>query len=99
MNENLRLIQVFLSTSKTPGPGIYEVSTDDDGALYCTCADYRRRSACKHSSFVANRISHNNGNYPLEILSNAPKEEAERAKTSNKDYREFIIKYGKIEVF
>jgi hypothetical protein len=48
---------------------------------------------------VSKRIEHNNGTYPLEILSSAPKDEAEKARTSNKDYREFIIKYGKIEVF
>lgn len=96
---DLRLIQVFLGASKNPGPGVFEVSTDHTGALYCNCQDYQGRKKCKHVAFVKNRIESNNGNYPLEILSKATQEETERAKISNEEYRKFIIKYGKIEVF
>lgn len=99
MKTDLRLLQVFLSTSKTPGPGVYEVSTDKAGALYCNCQDFKFRSKCKHTVFVNNRIKNNNGSYPLEILSKASQEDADRATMSNEDYRQFIIKYGKIEVF
>lgn len=99
MRDDLRLIQVFLGASKNPGPGVYEVSTDNHGNLYCTCRDFMVRKKCKHVAFVKNRIDNNNGNYPLEILSRATQEEAEQAKLSNDDYRRFIIKYGKIEVF
>lgn len=94
-----RLVQVFLSTSISPGPGIQEVSTDKDGNLYCTCSSFASREKCKHTSFVEAKIKSNNGTYPLEILSKATPEEAELAKESNEAYRRFIIKYGKIEVF
>lgn len=94
-----RLVQVFLSEAKTPGPNIYEVSTDEVGALYCTCPGYKGRITCKHTKFVQARIDSNNGSYPLEISNRATEEEAQVAKTSNEKFREFIIKYGKIEVF
>lgn len=99
MSDNLRLVQVFLSQSQTPGPGIFEVSTDDNGVLFCTCPGYKGRKTCKHTKLVQNRIDHNHGSYPLEILSKATPEEAEKAKKSNAEYRSFIIRYGKIEVF
>lgn len=94
-----RLVQVFLSQTQTPGPSIYEVSTDDSGALYCTCAGYQGRKSCKHTKFVQARIDSNHGSYPLEISNRATEEEAALAKTSSEKFREFIIKYGKIEVF
>jgi hypothetical protein len=94
-----KLIQVFLSQTQTPGPGIYEVSVDSDEVLYCTCPGYRGRGTCKHTKFVNSRIKSNNGNYPLEISSKATMEEAEKARESNDAFREFIIKFGKIEVF
>jgi len=95
-----RLVQVFLSQSQTPGPSIYEVSTDVTGdKLTCTCPGYKGRSTCKHVKFVQARIDSNNGNYPLEISNRATKDDAEKAKLSNEEFREFIIKFGKIEVF
>lgn len=94
-----RLVQVFLSQSQSPGPSIFEVSTDDDGKLLCTCPGYKGRNTCKHTKFVQARIDSNHGSYPLEISNRATEEEADLAKTSNERFREFIIKYGKIEVF
>lgn len=94
-----RLVQVFLSQSQTPGPGIYEVSSDEDGNLSCTCPGFKGRKTCKHTKYVRAKVENNNGTYPIEISSRATEEEAESARTSNKAFREFIIKYGKIEVF
>lgn len=94
-----RLVQVFLSQTQTPGPGIYEVSTDENGSLFCTCAGYKGRKVCKHTKYVQARIDNNGGNYPLEISNRATEEEAQEAKMSNEAFRTFIIKYGKIEVF
>ena len=94
-----RLVQVFLSQSQTPGPGIYEVTTDNSGNLYCTCPGFKGRSTCKHSRFVDTRIKKNNGNYPLEISDRATQEDADKAKVSDDAFREFVIKFGKIEIF
>lgn len=49
--------------------------------------------------FVQTRITANKGTYPLEISPRATAEEAEKAKSSSEEFRKFVIKYGKIEVF
>ena len=99
VNQSTRLVQVFLSQSQTTAPGIYEVSLDEKDTLVCTCPGYQGRSVCKHSKFVKERIDTNNGTYPLEISDRATKEDAETAKKSNKHFREFVIRFGKIEVY
>jgi hypothetical protein len=100
VNEELRLVQVFLSQTQTPGPGIYEVSVQEGTErLFCTCPGFNGRGSCKHTKFVKARIENNNGNYPLEISNRASKDDADQARISNSKFREFIIKFGKIEVF
>ena len=100
VNEAFRLVQVFLSQTQTPGPGIYEVSVQEGTEkLFCTCPGFKGRATCKHVKFVKTRIENNNGNYPLEISSRASKDDAEKARQSNTNFREFVIKFGKIEVF
>lgn len=99
VENDLRVVQVFLSAAYKPGPGIYEVTADGFGNLYCTCSFFVSNSNCKHCTFVEDKIKDNNGSYPLELLSKATAEEAEQAKLSGISYRDFIIKYGKIEVF
>ena len=94
-----RLVQVFLSQSHVPGPGIFEVSNNKSGDLFCTCPGFKGRETCKHTKFVQVRLDNNNGTYPLEISSRATQEDAEKAKRSNQDFREFVIKFGKIEVY
>ena len=94
-----RLVQVFLSPAMSPGPGIYEVSSDEDANLYCTCPGFSGRSVCKHTKFVQARVENNKGSYPLELSSKATEEDARRARESSEEFRKFVIKYGKIEVF
>lgn len=94
-----KLVQVFLSQSQVPGPNIFEVTSSEDGSLSCTCPGYLGRKTCKHVRFVSARIKTNGGTYPLEISNKATEEEADAAKQSPEAFREFIIKFGKIEVY
>jgi uncharacterized Zn finger protein len=80
------------------GPGIYEVSVGDTDEFNCTCPGFSGRAKCKHVAFVKARIETNNGTYPLEISSRATTDDAAKAQKSSKDFREFIIKFGKVEV-
>jgi hypothetical protein len=96
--EDTRLVQIFLSQANTPGPGIYEVSLTGDKKFICTCPGYNGRSTCKHTKFVEARVKNNNGTYPLEISTRSKDEDTDRAMESPESFREFIIKYGKIEV-
>jgi hypothetical protein len=98
MTDDFRLMQVFLPQNNVPGPGIYEVSVGDDDDFNCTCPGFSGRARCKHVAFVKARIETNNGTYPLEISSRATTDDAAKAQKSSKDFREFIIKFGKVEV-
>lgn len=94
--DDRKLVQVFLGHSQL---GIFEVSVDKDQNYYCNCPGFKGRGTCKHTKFVDARIQQNNGTYPLEISTRVSKEEADKAAKSNKSFREFILKFGKIEVF
>jgi hypothetical protein len=97
--EHKRLIQVFLSPTATPGPNIFEVSSGSNGDLSCTCSGYKGRTTCKHTRFVKARIDSNQGSYPLEISKSATDEDAQKAKESPEAFRDFVIRFAKIEVF
>jgi len=96
--EEARLVQIFLSQANTPGPGIYEVSLTTDKKFVCTCPGFNGRNTCKHTKFVEARVKNNNGTYPLEISVRSQDEDTDRAMESPEAFRDFIIKYGKIEV-
>lgn len=98
MTDDFRLVQVFLPQQNVSGPGIYEVSVGDTDEFNCTCPGFSARARCKHVEFVKARIETNNGTYPLEISSRATTDDAAKAQKSSKDFREFIIKFGKVEV-
>ena len=98
MRDDLKLVQIFLTQNQSPGPSVYEVGLDEDNKVICTCPGYRGRSVCKHSKIVKQRMEDNEGVYPIQHWKNAPKEEIEKARLSNKNFREFIIKFGNIEV-
>jgi hypothetical protein len=97
--ESRRLLQVFLSPAETPNQGIFEVSNDATGHLFCTCPGHAARRSCKHTRFVQSRLDANDGNYPFEISTRITDEEAVKANDSDEAFREFIIKFGKIEVY
>lgn len=95
-----KLIQVFLSQSSTnPGPGIFEVSGDDEQNLKCTCPGFSVKGTCKHTKYVYVAIEDNDGVYPIEVSTKASLEETEEAKKDPDKFRDFILKYGKIKVF
>lgn len=99
-NKMPRLVQVFLSQAQRPGPSIFEVSSDSDtDSIRCTCPGFVGRSTCKHVRFVKSRMDNNDGTYPLEISKRATKEDIKKAQQSDEDFRKFVIKFGKIEVF
>ena len=95
--QDARTVQFFISETLNPG-GIYEVKINADKALICTCPGFAGRGICNHTKFVSARVKQNKGTYPLEVSTRCTKEEAEQAVESHEAFREFIIKYGKIEV-
>lgn len=86
--------QLFLSQS-----GVQEVQINlDSQKLRCTCDGSNTRGVCKHTVFVAKRMELNGGIYPVEISKRAKIEDATTANLDPEAFREFLVKYGKIEV-
>lgn len=89
-----RTVQFFLSAR-----GVFEVQIDltsDD--VTCTCPGFEARGSCKHTRFVVSKARENNGTYPLKISTRAPMSESKAINSSTELFREFVVKYGKIEV-
>jgi len=89
-----RTVQFFLSPR-----GVFEVEVDlESDNVRCTCPGYEARKACKHVRTVSARAEKNDGVYPLKISSRAPAHESANALNSPDTFREFVIKYGYVEV-
>jgi len=95
-----RLIQVFLTQQEgSPGPNIFEVSADKKRNLECNCPGFVVKQVCKHVKLVSGRIELNNGIYPFEFSDKVTSSQITSAMKTEQTFREFIIKYGKVEVF
>ena len=95
-----RLIQVFLSgKAGMSGPGIFEVSGDENQSFICTCPGYAVKRNCRHVRFVKERIKVNGGVYPLQVNPDVPESAIKEALKSSEEFREFLLKHGKIEVY
>jgi hypothetical protein len=92
---NWRTVQMFLGEE-----GVSEVCIDADNALNikCTCPSYNKFKKCKHSTFVFNKVSENDGHYGVQIPDTVDDEIAFAALNDESSFRDFVIKYGKIEV-
>lgn len=95
-----RLIQVFLSQQEgAPGPNIFEVSTDKEKHLECNCPGFVVKKICKHVKLVGARIELHGGVYPFEFADTVTTSQITAAMKTEQQFRDFIIKYGKVEVF
>jgi hypothetical protein len=89
-----RTVQVFLSPT-----GIYEVQlTAGSDDARCTCPAFILRNSCKHTRFVKKRMEENEGNYAILVPDNVPEELAAEASESAEKFRDFVLKYARVEV-
>jgi hypothetical protein len=95
-----RLLQVFIShRSDNPGPGIFEVSTDPERNLTCTCPGFASKSNCKHTELVDRKIEQSGGVYPFDFSEKVTADELKRAMESEEAFRELVIMHAKVEVY
>lgn len=88
-----QITQLFLSET-----GVHEVYVNlDSKKLKCNCDGFSSRSACKHTRFVSQRMKDNNGVYPVQVSNKASQSESNIASLDPTMFREFLLKYGKIE--
>lgn len=92
-----RTIQVFLSAHAA---GIFEVEAETNTKeTRCNCPVFKKQDSCKHVIFVNRKMKYNNGNYAIQVPHEVSEEKAvEAALGDPKDFREFVLKYAKIEV-
>ena len=91
-----RVVQVFLDEGTWR---VEEVSVDRKSqAVSCTCPTFLQSRQCKHSHMVSARMEVNGGVYPMGVsLKDISREEIEASDASDVSYRQFVLKYGKIE--
>ena len=95
MESPWRTVQQFISYQ---GTGIFEVEVNiDTTETRCNCPVYAKKGSCKHVMFVNMRIKES-GHYSILIPTEVPEELAVEANENPQKFREFIVKYGKIEV-
>ena len=95
MEIDWRTVQMFLEEN-----GVFEVELDseDKKKIRCSCPAFRNSARCKHTKFVRKSMDANDGHYSVQIDVNVADEDAAEAMTSRKTFRDFILKYAKVEV-
>ena len=89
-----RTVQVFLSPT-----GVYEVQMrPGDTNSKCSCPSYKIRSKCKHTQFIKDRMDENDGHYAILVPDDVDESVAEKANESAEAFREFVLKYARVEV-
>lgn len=90
-----RIVQQFISEQ---GVGIFEVEVNTDTKdTRCNCPTFLKKDSCKHVQFVNFRIR-NTGHYAILIPTDIPEEMAYQANDDPEKFREFVVKYAKVEV-
>lgn len=95
MEIDWRTVQMFLEEN-----GVFEVELDAENSkkVRCSCPSFKNSARCKHTRHVRKRIEENGGNYSVQIDVSISDEETTLAMASKDTFREFIIKYAKVEV-
>lgn len=94
MKNGWRTVQMFLEEA-----GIFEVEVDSTNRnkVRCSCSAFKNSTRCKHAKFVKNAMNENDGHYTIQIPVEVDEDEAIIAMDSAEAFRQFIIKYGRVE--
>jgi hypothetical protein len=96
MESPWRTIQLFISAQAA---GIFEVEVDTDTKkTRCSCPLWKKRSTCKHTNFVDSKMRMNQGHYSILVPDEIPEDVALQASDDPKKFRDFVVKYAKVEV-
>lgn len=95
MDIEWRTVQIFIDEN-----GVYEVELDYENSrkIRCNCPTFRSSAKCKHQKWVRNLVDENGGHYSIQIPVDVDEDEALSKLSTAEGFREFIIKYGKVEV-
>lgn len=87
-------IQLYVSDD-----GVCEVlgNHDDYRKMRCTCSAWNPMGKCKHVKHMRKTMDENGGMLNVSIPETATEDEIDAARVSADNFRELMIKYGKIE--
>lgn len=92
-----RTIQFFLEEEY-----ICEVEIDSKELkkLRCSCPAFQKSAKCKHTKYCRSVMDadDNDGHYPLRVSDPEAVQKAKESVKDPEDFRDFIIKYAKVEV-
>jgi hypothetical protein len=94
MPKEPRPLQYFLDAS-----GVSTVTLESDNkTLTCDCPAFKKKDGCKHVTWVNTRVD-DKGVYPVQVSKRATDTEMKDAFGGDiKQYRKFMLKYGRVEV-
>ena len=95
MTISWRTVQLFISED-----GIAEVEVDAEfnDKVRCNCKAFAASSRCRHSKYVKNRMDEGDGHYIVQVPEDVDDNEALTAMKDPAKWRDFVIKYGEVEV-
>ena len=95
MDIQWRTIQLFLEEY-----GIVEVELDQENnqRVRCTCPPFSKVARCKHTKYVKDSMEKNDGHYAIKIKADVDEKEAFKAMSNGESFRDFVVKYAKVEV-
>lgn len=90
-----RTVQLFLENY-----GVVEVEVDSENSskARCSCPGFARGGRCKHTKYVKDVMANNDGHYSIQVSVDVNEDDAFRAIQDPESFRDFIVKYGKVEV-
>ena len=96
MESPWRTVQLFISSQAA---GVFEVEVDTGTKrIRCNCPVWKKTLKCKHVNFVNNRMKMNQGHYSILVPDEVPEELASQANADPKRFRDFVVRYAKVEV-
>ena len=96
MESPWRTVQLFISSQAA---GIFEVEVDTGTRkVRCNCPVWRKSARCKHVNFVNNKMRYNKGHYSILVPNDVSEELALTANDDPSKFRDFVVRYAKVEV-
>jgi hypothetical protein len=95
MDIEWRTAQFFLEED---GTCEVEIDLDSHKKFRCTCLAFSKSARCKHTIWVKETMEKNEGRFQIQIPVDMDDDAAFEAMSTAEGFREFILKYGKIEV-
>lgn len=86
----MKTVQFFIDDQ-----GVSEVFSDPKNNFTCTCLGFETRKRCKHVAWCESKLTI--AGYPVLVEGKAEQEEIEIARSSDEEFRKFLLKYGKVE--